>query len=723
MLVPWMLLMVTWVPNTSAKCAFEAIFNFGDSNSDTGGFYAAFPSQPSPNGMTYFKKPTGRATDGRLYIDFLAQALGLPFLSPYLQSIGSDYRHGVNFATSASTVLQPTTSLYVSGVSPFYLAVQLNQMKQFKAKVDEQSSGQTNLPPPDVFGKALYTIYIGQNDFTGYASSAGAGGVKQYMPQVVSQITSTIKELYALGGRSFLVLNLAPVGCYPGFLVQLNHQSSDIDSNGCMMSYNSAVDEYNSMLKAGLQQTRQDLHDANVIYVDRLKHGTTSCCGWGGGSYNFNQQVFCGNTKVVDGKTVTATACGDPENYVSWDGIHVTEAANKQLTYAILSGSYFDPPFPLNHYCDIQPIVLMGFLIQNAEATCEFEAIFNFGDSNSDTGGFWAAFPAQNPPNGMTYFKKPVGRATDGRVIVDFLAQALGLPFLSPYLQSIGSDYRHGANFATLASTVLLPKTSLFVTGVSPFSLAIQLNQMKQFKFKVDELKSSGHINLPAPDIFGKSLYTFYIGQNDFTGNLPFIGISGVKQYLPQVVSQISSTIKEIYELGGRTFLVLNLAPIGCYPAFLVELPHNTSDVDSFGCMISYNNAVVEYNNMLKEALRQTRESLADANVVYTDIHSVMLELFQHPTSHDLQFGIKACCGYGGDHYNFNQQVFCGNTKLIEGENVTATACSDPHNYVSWDGIHATEAANKIVAAAILDGSHFDPPFSLHKFCDIRPIG
>ncbi|MCD7460759.1 hypothetical protein HAX54_044340 [Datura stramonium] len=45
----------------------------------------------------------------------------------------------------------------------------------------------------------------------------------------------------------------------------------------------------------------------------------------------------------------------------------------------------------------------------------------------------------------MTYFKKPVGRATDGRVLLDFLAQALGLPFLSPYLQSIGSDYKHAS--------------------------------------------------------------------------------------------------------------------------------------------------------------------------------------------------------------------------------------------------------------------------------------
>ncbi|KAL0397969.1 UNVERIFIED_CONTAM: GDSL esterase/lipase [Sesamum calycinum] len=367
--------------------------------------------------------------------------------------------------------------------------------------------------------------------------------------------------------------------------------------------------------------------------------------------------------------------------------------------------------------------LVMAILVPKSDAKCDFKAIFNFGDSNSDTGGFWAAFPAERPPNGMTYFKKPAGRATDGRLIIDFLAQALGQPFLSPYLQSIGSDYRHGANFATLASTVRLPHTSLFVTGVSPFSLAIQLNQMKQFKAKVDELHSSGKANLPPPNIFGKSLYTFYIGQNDFTGNLASLGINGVKQFLPEVVSQIASTIKEIYALGGRTFLVLNLAPIGCYPAFLVELPHSVSDIDSSGCMISYNKAVVDYNYMLKEALKETRKDIPDANVIYADIHSVMLELFQHPSSHGMKYGTKACCGYGGGAYNFNPQVFCGNTKLINGQNLTATACSDPHNYVSWDGIHATEAANKLVADAMINGSYFDPPFSLHKFCDIQPIG
>ncbi|KAI5345751.1 PREDICTED: GDSL [Prunus dulcis] len=377
--------------------------------------------------------------------------------------------------------------------------------------------------------------------------------------------------------------------------------------------------------------------------------------------------------------------------------------------------------------CDLQKLFLAGMAMVAtlsclSHSKCEFEAIFNFGDSNSDTGGFWAAFPAESGPYGMTYFKRPVGRATDGRLILDFLAQALGLPFISPYLQSIGSDYRHGANYATLASTVLLPNTSLFVTGISPFSLAIQLNQMKAFKTQVEEHSwdQQESKRLPSWDIFGKSLYTFYIGQNDFTSNLAAIGVGGVKQYLPQVVSQIAGTIKELYALGGRAFLVLNLAPVGCYPSFLVGLP--PSELDAFGCSISYNNAVVDYNNMLKETLRQTRGSLTNASLIYVDTSSVLLELFRHPTSHGLKYGTKACCGHGGGAHNFDPRVFCGNTKVINGRTVTATACSDPYNYVSWDGVHATEAANKLVTWAILNGSYSDPPFPFHDFCDLQPL-
>lgn len=92
----------------------------------------------------------------------------------------------------------------------------------------------------------------------------------------------------------------------------------------------------------------------------------------------------------------------------------------------------------------------------------------------------------------------------------------MGLPLLSPYLQSVGSDFRHGANTllspylqSTLACTALLPNTSLFVNGISPFSLAIQLRQMKELS---DRAIASGGTSgqLPPTDVFGNSLYSVH---------------------------------------------------------------------------------------------------------------------------------------------------------------------------------------------------------------------
>ena len=57
----------------------------------------------------------------------------------------------------------------------------------------------------------------------------------------------------------------------------------------------------------------------------------------------------------------------------------------------------------------------------NAITSCDFPAIFNFGDSNSDTGCMAAAFYPMASPCGETYFHEPAGRASDGRLIIDFI--------------------------------------------------------------------------------------------------------------------------------------------------------------------------------------------------------------------------------------------------------------------------------------------------------------
>lgn len=60
------------------------IFNFGDSNSDTGGLVAGLGIPVKlPNGRTFFGRSTGRLSDGRLVIDFLCTVAGF---FPYRKS-------------------------------------------------------------------------------------------------------------------------------------------------------------------------------------------------------------------------------------------------------------------------------------------------------------------------------------------------------------------------------------------------------------------------------------------------------------------------------------------------------------------------------------------------------------------------------------------------------------------------------------------------------------
>ncbi|KAL5071092.1 hypothetical protein RYX36_021979 [Vicia faba] len=342
-----------------------------------------------------------------------------------------------------------------------------------------------------------------------------------------------------------------------------------------------------------------------------------------------------------------------------------------------------------------------------ATKDCNFPAIFNFGASNSDTGGMAAAFGPPGLPYGITYFNRSAGRYSDGRIILDFIAQNFGLPYISPYLDSLGSNFTHGANFATFASTVDIPTSIMPLGKLSPFCLAVQCTQFKYFILNTKLIRDQGGVFstlVPKEDYFSKALYTFDIGQNDLTAG--FLGNTSIQQ--------VNATIPNvnIYNLGARSFWIHNTGPIGCLPIILASFP--TSIKDGYGCAKIYNEVSQYFNLKLKEALAQLRSDLPLAAITYVDTYSPKYSLFQNPKKYGFEFPLMACCGNGGK-YNYNSRGNCG--QVTSGTQKVVGSCLSPNTRIVWDGIHYTEAANKIVFDQISTGAFTDPPIPLNMTC------
>ncbi|WJX47479.1 hypothetical protein P8452_34160 [Trifolium repens] len=353
---------------------------------------------------------------------------------------------------------------------------------------------------------------------------------------------------------------------------------------------------------------------------------------------------------------------------------------------------------------------------------CSFPAIFNFGDSNSDTGGLSATFGQVRPPNGITFFHTPAGRYCDGRLVIDFLTQNLGLPYLSAYLESVGSNFSNGANFATAGSTIRPQNKTLSQSGYSPISLDVQLVEYFDFKARSIITRKKGGVFkklLPKEEYFAKALYTFDIGHNDITAGYNLdMTTEQVKAYIPDVLDQFSNVIKSVYKKGGRSFWIHNVGPVGCLAYMLDRYPMSAAQTDKFGCAKPFNEVAQYYNNKLNETIVQLREELPKATIVYVDVYTVKYTLISHAQKYGFdEEAVIACCGHGGK-YNFNNLARCGATKIVNGKEILiAKSCKDPSVKIIWDGIHFTEAANKWIFEQIANGKFSDPPISLKMAC------
>ncbi|GJN31978.1 hypothetical protein PR202_gb20443 [Eleusine coracana subsp. coracana] len=324
--------------------------------------------------------------------------------------------------------------------------------------------------------------------------------------------------------------------------------------------------------------------------------------------------------------------------------------------------------------------------------------IINFGDSNSDTGGMAAANGMNiELPQGRTFFRRPTGRISDGRLVIDFICESLHTPYLSPYLKSLGADFRNGVNFAIGGSTA--------TPGGSPFSLDVQFHQFLYFRARSMELINMGQKPPIDREGFRRAIYTIDIGQNDLSAfmHLPYDQVLTDK--VPGVVAQIKYTIEALYSHDARKFWIHGTGALGCLPQKLAIPRKDDSDLDAHGCLKNYNAVARRFNALLGEACNQLRQRMVDATIVFVDMFAIKYDLVANHTMHGIDKPLMTCCGHGGPPYNYNHFKACMSAEM--------QLCDVAARFISWDGVHLTEAANAIVAAKVLTGDYSTPRITI----------
>ncbi|KAI3456178.1 hypothetical protein Pfo_012841 [Paulownia fortunei] len=352
-------------------------------------------------------------------------------------------------------------------------------------------------------------------------------------------------------------------------------------------------------------------------------------------------------------------------------------------------------------------------------ASACFKSIISFGDSATDTGNAVYFYEPDNlpnfsfPPYGETFFHRSTGRCSDGRLIIDFIAEDLGLPYVAPFHggrhgNGSSSNFVTGVNFAVAGATAL--EDSFFDERGIEISLA-NVSLVAQLAWFKDFLSETCQKFSDCKKFLESSLVVMgEIGGNDYS----YAFLQGkteaeIQSFIPEVIKVIGSAVNELINVGAVTLVVPGNFPFGCSAAYLTLFRSSDErDYDSkTGCINWLNRFTQHHNKLLHMELDRIRMLHPATTIIYADYYNAAMDLTGSPEEYGFAGGaLRACCG-GGGPYNVNTRVPCGNPEAI--------CCEDPSLYVSWDGVHLTEAAYKWIARGLLQGPYTNPPFS--KLC------
>ncbi|GLT53858.1 hypothetical protein SLA2020_270970 [Shorea laevis] len=301
----------------------------------------------------------------------------------------------------------------------------------------------------------------------------------------------------------------------------------------------------------------------------------------------------------------------------------------------------------------------------------EHKTLFIFGDS------IFEANTVLPLPYGKSFFRHPSGRLCDGRIVPDFIAELAKLPMLPPYLQLNEHRFTDGANFAKAGAGVL-------VNTKYPDMILLS-EQLSYFKTTLKSMRQKlGDVEVKK--VLMRAVYLFSIGANDYVG-LYLDNSNATQSYRRQFVEMV---IGNCDCLGGRKIAFQNVGPLGCAPAFKEMTPQIGSE-----CAEELTALVMLHNRALAKSLKNLENKLPGFKYSIFDFYNALGDRVNNPTKYGFKNGKAACCGSG--RYRGGMRCASG-TEPYE-------LCSNPDDYVWFDGGHNTEAANRQLAMLMWSGA------------------
>lgn len=288
-----------------------------------------------------------------------------------------------------------------------------------------------------------------------------------------------------------------------------------------------------------------------------------------------------------------------------------------------------------------------------------FTGMVSFGDSLSDVGNTVNLLTETEAQvltgyNPNFYF---TNRYSDGPVWVDTLYANLGFGDIGTIPRNNGVDVLNGTNFAWAAARSGTGNSFFLIPNLQP-----------QVSFYTEQLAANNPA-LPNP---ATTLFTLWIGGNDV-----FAHVEDENDPITplQVAANISTAITNLYNAGGRSFLIPNLPPIGLTPDYVND-PIKGPQATQFA------NAI---NLQVDQTLNALSGNLTGINIIKLDINGIFLDV----TANRAAYGLS----------NVTEKAYTP----FSGENPPYPYGSVVNNagaYLYWDAAHGTTTVNALIAEA-----------------------